>query len=260
MFGLNGCQEMALSIVWMRQDDLPADFTDVGITKHLLVLRDSGMISMQTDMSHELAFVQALCPAGREHYSRVRQRRSKFKIVSDGADELINILCCNNNAKKKYADYLDRVDDYRELSRKGLIHVDWAGDVPYRVEITDDGREYFEGWFLNQEDSVNINMSPTINNNIINEPSSSSTSFSASSPVMDVSLAIKGLRELDLDSGTKGVLIDAIDELDSASKESDGHAFLDKLEKLSSIAKNVASAGKVVIPFISAAIQSYLGQ
>ena len=85
--------------------------------------------------------------------------------------------------------------------------------------------------------------------NIINEPSSSSTSFSASSPVMDVSLAIKGLCELDLDSGTKGVLIDAIDELDSASKESDGHALLDKLEKLSSIAKNVASAGKVVIPF-----------
>lgn len=260
MFGLNGCQEMALSIVWMRQDDLPADLTDMGITKPLLALFDSGMISMKTDMSHEWAFVQALCPAGREHYSRVRQCRSKIKIVSDSADELINILCCNNNAKKKFADYLDRVDDYRELSRKGLIHVDWADDVPYRVEITDDGREYFEGWFLNQEDSVNINMSPTINNNNINEPSSSSTSFSASSPVMDVSLAIKGLCELDLDSGTKGVLIDAIDELDSASKESDGHALLDKLEKLSSIAKNVASAGKVVIPFISAAIQSYLGQ
>ena len=57
MFGLNGCQEMALSIVWMRQDDLPADLTDMGITKPLLVLFDSGMISMKTDMSHEWAFV-----------------------------------------------------------------------------------------------------------------------------------------------------------------------------------------------------------
>lgn len=51
MFELNAKQEMALSIVWMRQDQLPLDLTDLEITKHLVALRDSGMISMLTDMS-----------------------------------------------------------------------------------------------------------------------------------------------------------------------------------------------------------------
>ena len=63
MFELNAKQEMALSIVWMRQDKLPRDLTDLEITRHLLALRDSRMISMQTDMSNSMAYVEALCPS-----------------------------------------------------------------------------------------------------------------------------------------------------------------------------------------------------
>ena len=57
MFELNAKQEMALSIVWMRQDQLPLDLTDLEITKHLVALRDRGMISMLTDMSNSTAYV-----------------------------------------------------------------------------------------------------------------------------------------------------------------------------------------------------------
>ena len=67
MFELNAKQEMALSIVWMRQDKLPRDLTDLEITRHLLALRDSRMISMQTDMSNSMAYVEALCPSGLDY-------------------------------------------------------------------------------------------------------------------------------------------------------------------------------------------------
>lgn len=123
MFELNAKQEMALSIVWMQQDQLPLDLTDLEITKHLVALRDSGMISMLTDMSNSTAYVEALCPAGREHYSRTRQARRRFRCVSDSADELLNILCCDDTARGSQGpSYVnDRVDDYRELSRNGLL-------------------------------------------------------------------------------------------------------------------------------------------
>lgn len=172
MFELNAKQEMALSIVWMRQDQLPLDLTDLEITKHLVALRDSGMISMLTDMSNSTAYVEALCPAGREHYSRMRQARRRFKCISDSADELLNILCCDDNAKARQGpSYVsNREGDYRELSRNGLLKVDWADNIAYRVAIADDGWNYFEGWFLDQEVPVNINVSPVINNNVSNNP------------------------------------------------------------------------------------------
>lgn len=262
MFGLNGSQEMALSIVWMRQDRIPTDLTDLGITKHLLALRDNGMILMQTDMSHELAYVQALCPAGREHYYQVRQCRRRFKALSDGADELLNILCYDKKAKKSLANKLGRTVVYRELSRQGLIHVDWADDEPYHVEVTDDGWSYYKGLFQDGEASMNINVSPTINNYVSSEPSASSSSSSSStlSSMMSSSCAIERLSKLDLDSEIKDDVAEAITELGKVSKEGDDQRFLDKLEKLSNVAKNAASAGSVVIPFISTAIRSYLGE
>lgn len=263
MFELNAKQEMALSIVWMRQDQLPLDLTDLEITKHLVALRDSGMISMLTDMSNSTAYVEALCPAGREHYSRTRQARRRFKCISDSADELLNILCCDDNAKTRQGpSYVsNREGDYRELSRNGLLKVDWAENIAYRVEIADDGWNYFEGWFLDQEVPVNINVSPVINNNVSNNPnvSANSSSSSASSSVMNYSLAIQRLFELELDREVKTAVVGAITELENSSKGDDGGDFLDKVERLSNIAKNFSMLAPIVIPLIEAAARQFLG-
>lgn len=263
MFELNAKQEMALSIVWMRQDELPRDLTDLEITRHLLALRDSRMISMQTDMSNSMAYVEALCPSGREHYSRTRQARRKFKCISDSADELLNILCCDDNARAHQGpSYVrNRVEDYRELSRNGLLLVNWADNIPYTVAITDDGWNYFEGWFLDQEVPMNVNVSPVFNNNISSSPSSSSfsTSSSASSSDMTYSLAIKKLFELELDQEIRTASVGAIAELENSSKGDDGGDFLDKVERISNIAKNVSTLAPIVIPLIEIATRQFLG-
>lgn len=263
MFELNAKQEMALSIVWMRQDQLPLDLTDLEITRHLMALRDSEMISMLTDMSNSMAYVEALRPSGREHYSRTRQARRRFKCISDSADELLNILCCDDNARSHQGpSYIsNRVDDYRELSRNGLLLINWADNIPYTVAITDDGWNYFEGWFLDQEVPMNINVSPVINNNVSNSPnvSTNSSSSSASSSVMNYSLAMQKLFELELDSEVKTAVVGAITELENSSKGDDGGDFLEKVERLSNIAKNVSMLAPIVIPLIEAAARQFLG-
>lgn len=263
MFELNAKQEMALSIVWMRQDQLPLDLTDLEITRHLMALRDSEMISMLTDMSNSMAYVEALRPSGREHYSRTRQARRRFKCISDSADELLNILCCDDNARSHQGpSYIsNRVDDYRELSRNGLLLINWADNLPYTVAITDDGWNYFEGWFLDQEVPMNINVSPVINNNVSNSPnvSTNSSSSSASSSVMNYSLAMQKLFELELDSEVKTAVVGAITELENSSKGDDGGDFLEKVERLSNIAKNVSMLAPIVIPLIEAAARQFLG-
>ena len=263
MFELNAKQEMALSIVWMQQDQLPLDLTDLEITKHLVALRDSGMISMLTDMSNSTAYVEALCPAGREHYSRTRQARRRFRCVSDSADELLNILCCDDTARGPQGpSYVnDRVDDYRELSRNGLLQVNWADDIPYHVAISDDGWNYFEGWFMDQEVPMNINVNPVFTNNVSNDPNVSaySSSSSASSSVMNYSLAIQRLFELELDREVKTAVVGAITELENSSKGDDGGDFLDKVERLSNIAKNVSMLAPIVIPLIETAARQFLG-
>lgn len=263
MFELNAKQEMALSIVWMRQDQLPLDLTDLEITRHLMALRDSEMISMLTDMSNSMAYVEALRPSGREHYGRTRQARRRFKCISDSADELLNILCCDDNARSHQGpSYIsNRVDDYRELSRNGLLLINWADNIPYTVVITDDGWNYFEGWFLDQEVPMNINVSPVINNNVSNSPnvSTNSSSSSASSSVMNYSLAKQKLFELELDSEVKTAVVGAITELENSSKGDDGGDFLEKVERLSNIAKNVSMLAPIVIPLIEGAARQFLG-
>lgn len=263
MFELNAKQEMALSIVWMRQDELPLDLTDMEITRHLLALRDGGMISMQTDMSNTMAYVEALRPSGRDHYSRTRQVRRRFKCISDGADELLNILCCDANARNPQGpSYIsNRVDDYCELSRNGLLLVNWADDIPYTVAITDDGWNYFEGWFLDQEVPMNINVSPVFNNNVSNNPSISSTSSSSStsSLTMNSTIAIQMVLKLELSDEDRNVALGAIADLDKSSKGDDKKDFLEKIEKLSVIAKNVGPLASIVIPLIEVAVKQFLG-
>ena len=254
MFGLTIMQEAALAMVCLRQDELPVDLTDAGLTKQLLTLRDQDMLTMQTDWGGELAFVQKLLVAGAEHYDRVRSARRHFVVISDEADELLDLLYGEVKSQKKAGQIISltyrekRDEDYRELSRAGLIKVSWADNMPYCVDLTDDGWSYAEGWFLNKEDGVSINVNP-IFNNTVNSSSSSNALSSAKS--MTLGSTVQQILDLEIDPEIKDRIEAAVKELEQATKDGDKAGFLDKLEKIAGIAKNSAELIGVIGPFIA---------
>lgn len=259
--GLTNCQESALARIWMAQDSLPGDFTEWGITADLIVLRDCGMIDMQSDMSLTLAFVQRLLPKGREHYQEVRRERRRFLALRDHADELIGLLAADCDSQgcdvpPKY--YEGRLSDYQALSRNGLIKVFWAGDKPYHFQITDLGWEYVEGTFP-MEEPVKIEYNPTINN-VNYGPTATSSSSAASETNVNITLGmtIQALIDMDIEDSLKEMAEAALKELDDASKAKDKTGFAEMLERAASIAKSGSTLAGVMLPFFQAAIHNFL--
>ena len=260
--GLTNRQESALARIWMAQDSLPDDFTDWGITDDLLVLRDCGMIDMQTDWGQTLAFVQRLLPLGREHYTMARKVRKRSANLRDSADELIGRLCTDwdkdsSDVPPKY--YEDRLDDYRALSRAGLLDVMWADNRPYHVRVTDKGFEYVEGNFM-MEATVNIENNFT-NNNVINGGSASANAEASAEASGNVTLGmtIQALLDADVESEAKERAEASLKELDAAARNKDKTSFAAKLEHAASIAKSTSSLAGIMLPFFKTAIQQFLG-
>ena len=261
MNGLTNCQENALARIWMAQDSLPADLTAWNLSDDLIVLRDCGMIDMQTDMSHTLAFVQKLLPGGREHYQKVRRERKSFVHLRDSADELIGRLvsdCDRDGGDIPPECYEDRLSDYQALSRKGLIKVMWADDKPYHVQIMDMGREYVEGDFP-LEAAVKIENNPTFNNvNYGPSATSSSNATAETSATVTLDMTIQSLIDMDIEDSLKEMAETALKELDSAAKSKDKTGFAEKLERAASIAKSASTLAGVMLPFFQTAIQNLL--
>ena len=108
---------------------------------------------------------------------------------------------------------------------------------------------------------MNINVNPVITNNVSNSPSisSTSTSSSISSSTMNSALAIQMVLELELNEEDRNVVLGAIAELDKSSKRDDKKDFLEKVERLSTIAKNVGSLASIVIPLLEVAVRQFPG-
>lgn len=92
MNGLTLVQETALVICYMHQNDINSNFSDLGISRAFVTLRDLGMIRMTTDWNQELVLFQGMMPAGVEHYDKARSARRSFRALDDGADELMMVL------------------------------------------------------------------------------------------------------------------------------------------------------------------------
>lgn len=258
MLGLTVRQEAALALLWLNQEKIPCDYTDVGITPELLQLRESGLIDLTTDWGHEL-LVKAITPAGRMHYDEARRARRKFRMVSDSADELMLKLVAGDTAKpgdggmRMATIYDNRDNDYSELSRNGLLRVSYADDRPWFATVTDDGRSYSEGWFLDQmESGVNV---------VFNNNNTVTSSADASMNVSDVTLGttVAAILDLDIDQSAKDEAEAAAKELDAASREKDKTRFAEKLEKAARVAKSSASLAGVLLPLIQAAVGTLLG-
>lgn len=262
MEGLTNSQESALARIWMAQRSLPDDFTEWGITDDLLVLRDCGMIDMQTDWGQTLAFVRCLLPLGRDHYTKARKARKRCANLRDSADELIGRLCADcdkdgSDVPPKY--YEDRLDDYRALSRAGLLDVMWADNRPYHVRITDKGFEYVEGDFM-MEATVNIENNFT-NNNVINGGSASANAEASAeaSSAVTLGMTIQALLDTELEAEVKEKAEASLKELDAAARNKDKSGFAEKLERAASIAKSTSVLAGIMLPFFKTAIQQLLG-
>lgn len=262
MEGLTNSQESALARIWMVQSSLPDDFADWGITDDLLVLRDCGMIDMQTDWGQTLAFVQRLLPMGREHYTNVRKARKRCASLRDSADELIDRLCVDcdkggGDVPPRY--YEGRIDDYRSLSNAGLLDIMWADNRPYHVRVTDKGFEYVEGNFM-IEAAVNIENNFT-NNNVINGGSASANAEATAeaSNAVTLGMTIQTLLDTDIDAEVKEKAEASLKELDAAARNKDKSGFAEKLERAAGIAKSTSALAGIMLPFFKTAIQQLLG-
>lgn len=259
MNGLTNRQESALARIWMTQDSLPADLTNWGIADDLVVLRDCGMIDMQTDMSHTLAFVQRLLSEGREHYQSVRKERKQFVNLRDPADELIGRIAADYDASggiipPKY--YGNRIDDYRSLSKAGLLKITWADNEPYHVEMTDKGWEYIEGNFP-KEDRVLIDFRPVVQGG---SATASANASATTSNAVSLGMSIGSIIDLDdINEELKQQAQDALKKLDEAAKSENKADFAEKLERAASIAKSASTLAGAMLPFFQTAIQHFLG-
>lgn len=156
MHGLTLEQETALAVCYMHQDSNDRDFTNLGISSAFIALREMGMIKMTTDIGNHLVFFQAMLSTGAEHYDKARSDRRRFVAIDDSADELIMALATQDKTFKEssrprlLSTNLSGEENYHDLQDAGLLDIQWADDEPYIVTITNKGRSYAEGWFLDQ--------------------------------------------------------------------------------------------------------------
>ena len=263
MNGLTLEQEAALALAWMNQNAGTKNFTDLGISEAFIALRNQGMIEMQTDWGHSLVMLQSMLPAGSEHYNEARKARRWFKPVSDEADGLMMYLAVQDEEKRKSEDRhafvsvdFDKDTYYSELSRCGLLNVQWADDSPYLVTVTDEGRIYANGWFQERMDEriQSISVATDINNNV-------SAKANAEAEIGDVTIGatVGALLDLDIEQKLKDDAQEAVKNLEKAAKDKNKEKFAEKLEKVASIAKSSAEIASIVLPFVQTAIKSLIG-
>ena len=241
MNGLNLRQEAALAFAWTHQNENGSDFTNLGLSSEFTSLRDMGMLRIITDGGHELVVFQGMESAGLEHYDQARKARRRYEVVSDDADALMLTLAVQDAEMRDESGAIPQVSNdlagvpfYQELSRHGLLAVNWADCIPYIVQVTDKGRIYAEGWFQDQmnDNPLNVNIAPIFNND-------GTAAASASATIQDVTLGqtIGAIVDLDVNERVKCEAQEAVRELDSAAKGKDNVAFGEKLENVAKVIK-----------------------
>lgn len=235
MNGLTVEQESAIPYLHLHQDDT---FGQPVCEKHFrgaMTLRERGLIEAEADFSGHVYF-QNLTSSGASHYDTARAQRRAFIAFDDDADKLALELAAEDKALKKAGEMRfvtvdeDRIVDYWTLKRQGLIDGLAADNTLTSVIVTDNGRGYAEGWFLDQMGSesgtkITNTFNPTIS---IDAAPRSESSSNSSVSIKGVSLTetLNAIRNIDgIDSDLKGQALKAAKDLDAASSTRDQMAF-----------------------------------
>lgn len=165
MYELTDEAEAALAYAMMHRAGFPLNFDDAERpSSPFLELRNAGFIKMETDMGHSLVVLFEILPSGIEHYQKVIRSRRAFAPLEESADELLAVIAANRNLRKSgrtgslFEEDCERAEDFRSLSRTGLLDVFWADDKAYKYEITDKGLSYIKGW--NESGETQIEETP----------------------------------------------------------------------------------------------------
>lgn len=260
MNGLTLEQEAALTFAWMSQPELPKNFSKLGMSDAFIALRDKGYVDLQTDSSCSLIFLKSVTEPGGRHYDQARKQRRSFVAVDDDADELMMMLAAQGKRLNRQGPFQDvqtdikGPDSYAALANEGLIEAQWGDDAPYHVTVTDKGRSYAEGRFLEENGA---GLSVNVTNNIVNNNASNSSS---SASIHDVTLeaTISSIVDLNIGAKVQQAISRALKEFDAAARTNNSAKLSGKLEKVAGIIKNFSALANVVLPYIGTALGTFL--
>lgn len=257
MNGLSLEQEAVLTICRDNHDRV---FNDPNSFEYSALndLKTANMVDVKDSSLGSFLRFHGMLPDGLEHYNKARKERKQFKSVSDAADELMMRLAVEDRHKQESQENGEtpfvRTNEaepqyYRELSNAGLIDVRWADDGPYLVQVTDDGRHYAEGDFMNQHPNTSL---PNI---IINNNNQANSNANVAIEGTTINAAISALMQLsNVSEEDKSAAESAAKELDTAAKNKDKKSFAEKLETLAGILKNSTETATTLLPFVANAI------
>lgn len=252
LLNISNAAEAALAYIFINRDELPYTTTDGMLVQAYLELRAANMIEGVTDWGHQMFNATSIQPAGIEHYQHARRIRRRFAALTETADELICLTYARTaqhrrNGKEDYVDILEnRVSDYRELARTGLLDIKWADNEPLFASITEKGISYVEGDFMEEGSNVNISIAnnPTFNNTNVG----SLANASAKTDPITIENAIEGIRNCEIDSSVKQSAEAAIMDMNTAVEEGSIEKFASALEKVASIVKSTTTLGAILLP------------
>lgn len=227
-------------------------------------LKEAGMLNLTTDASHSLVMIHGVTPLGIGHYQGVLSKRRQLEPLEAAADELIGAIVANNEYRKigretaLFHEEDHSVDDFRALSRAGLLDVMWADDIAYHYTVTDKGNSYVKGYFMDQLERQNVHVELHNCNNAVGG-NATSTATASNTAVIDLSAVILAIQSSQLDDAEKVAANTAAAELQEAATKKDVEKFMAALEKITGIAKTATSLAKTVLPFAARLIGEILG-
>lgn len=212
------------------------------------------MLNVTTDWSRTLIVLMGITPEGIKHYQGIRRARRCFVNISDSADELIGAILANEQLRKNgrrnalFDEGDERVEDFQELSRNGLLNVHWADDKAYFYEATDKGRIYVDGTFEDEVDALNIQVNPTFNNTVLGSSAESAANATVTN-VVSITAVFGSIRESALSEEEKREAELVIVELTDAASGNKVDKFAKALKRVAGIVENANALGKTVLPY-----------
>lgn len=262
MLGISDEMEAALAYVALRvNEDIPNFDNSMMPSEPFIRLKDANMLSLSTDWSRSLVVIHGITPLGIEHHQAVLSKRRVKWPISEEADALLSAIVANEALRKRGREdafFSEEAahDDFAALGLAGLLSIQWADDKPYFYSVTENGRSYIKGWFLEELEQLKmeVNIAPTFNNQ-----GATATSSSSANNTVEISLSsvIGAISNADIDGELKSRAMAGVSELEDAAKQKDVSKFADAMERVASIVKNATELGSAILPFVGALAQTF---
>lgn len=201
--------------------------------------------------------MHGITPLGAAHYREVIRLRRRCASISEEANQLISFIAANDKIRKKGKEAIffpidgrKQIEEFQELSREDLLKVFWADIIPYTYELTNKGKSYIEGWFIDEGAPVNVNVSqqfnPILNNDYHGESNATAVAYSETY----LHTAIGKIASSDLPDEIKQPAQECAIGLDEAARQRDIAAFASKLKDAATLVEGAIQLGSVLFPLI----------